>query len=93
MLKFTFAIITVGVVIGISILMEGHNFFVSVLLATVFQIAAVAVLYLIYTVIHYNNQTNKKCPCCQSPMYTKQNHTLQCVDLLCPKCNHREILC
>ena len=93
MLKLTFAIVTVVIILGISVLMEGHNFFVSVVLATIFQIAAVAILYLIYTVIHYNHQASKKCPYCQSPMYTKPNHILHCVDLLCTKCNHRESLC
>ena len=60
MLKLTFAIVTVVIILGISVLMEGHNFFVSVVLATIFQIAAVAILYLIYTVIHYNHQASKK---------------------------------
>lgn len=93
MLKLTFAIIAIAIVVGISVLMEGHNFFVSVMLATLLQIAAVVILYLIYTIIDYKNQTNKKCPCCQAPMYPKQNHILKCVDLLCTKCNHREIIC
>lgn len=93
MIKITFAIITIAIVIGISVLMEGHNFFVSVMLATLFQLSAIAISFFFYLKINYKQQTNKKCPCCQSPMYTKPNHIIHRVDLLCTKCNHREIIC